>query len=205
MLTPLLAFFLSGPATPAENQDMADAMPTALRAKSAMSYEGVEHTTVGWEHCLAPNAFYEKDKKHITICYELAPRMKELVGDEWVGALAGVVAHEMAHAVIETRDIPMLTSEEAAADELAAITLVAAGMERSLISLSKYYQMEYMEEVMFMQMGLVPALDISDEHPPHGYRAAHLACMIMGGLRLIPDCKDVFQARQSAWTKILHG
>ena len=105
---------------------------------------------------------------------------------------AGVVAHEMAHAVIETRDIPMLTSEEAAADELAAITLVAAGMERSLISLSALPNGVH-GGGMFMQMGLVPALDISDEHPPHGYRAAHLACMIMGGLRLIPDCKDVFQ------------
>lgn len=84
--------------------------------------------------CGQPSAFYDRTKKAIFICYELAKEVLERIAREAgpggnarpqvvAGALFFVLAHELGHAAINLHRLPVTDSEEDAADRIAALLL----------------------------------------------------------------------------------
>jgi hypothetical protein len=91
--------------------------------------------------CKEPNAFYNPSNWRIDICYEMiefiekvAPRPNSPVDgftrDEVVvGALVGVLMHEVGHAVFDMLNVPVFGREEDAADEMAGFIAVQFNKE----------------------------------------------------------------------------
>ncbi len=78
--------------------------------------------------CNAVNAFYDRDSRRITLCYELlldlAKRFEGQPNDLITGALIFIASHELGHALIDVLALPALGREEDAADQLAALAMI---------------------------------------------------------------------------------
>lgn len=78
--------------------------------------------------CGESNAFYDSEKKQLTMCYELYAEFDELFKGEYPkeserdeavgGAFIFVFFHELGHALIDVYDLPITGKEEDAVDQL---------------------------------------------------------------------------------------
>jgi len=98
--------------------------------------------TIAMNKCGQANAFYESDKKLITVCYELIDQFSDLfladatsdedqetAGEAIAGAAMFTLYHELGHALIDLYDLPVTGREEDAVDQLATIILLESGEE----------------------------------------------------------------------------
>jgi hypothetical protein len=98
--------------------------------------------TIAMNKCGQANAFYESDKKLITLCYELIDQFsdifladatsdeeQETAGEAIAGAAMFTLYHELGHALIDLYDLPVTGREEDAVDQLATIILLEGGDE----------------------------------------------------------------------------
>lgn len=194
----VLALLIAGPAPQGHPQDLAQL--ELRRVQSAMMYPGVENTKLEWRYCLEPNAFYSPKDNAVYICHELVDEAKATMGPEWAGVIRSVVAHELAHAVIYREQIPITGSEEAAADELANMTMMAAGMQADVLSLARYW---YYTWSVRPQINMT----LSAEHPAGVERARAAVCLLAGQDRSDADCVRTWQRVQRNWRQLLkvHG
>ncbi len=79
--------------------------------------------------CGAVNAFYSPSQRRITLCYEfvesierIGPKVGEVSEFSYqevvVGAIVGVMLHELGHAVFDMNEVPVMGREEDAADAI---------------------------------------------------------------------------------------
>ncbi|MEZ5923081.1 MAG: DUF4344 domain-containing metallopeptidase [Hyphomicrobiaceae bacterium] len=137
----------------------------------------------------SPNAFYYPLDWQLNICYEIVGFLDKMTPTEPVngvppkrvimGALAGVILHEVGHALFDNLEVPVLGREEDAADQLAAFlalqfdkdvaTTVVTGMAYAQLALKN------------VGMGVVTdRRSFSDEHGTADQRFYNLLCIAYG-------------------------
>lgn len=110
------------------------------RIRKEMSLPGVEVDVI-WVECGHVNAFYFSSiglafgrvvfPRTVALCKELTQINPAIA--RWI------MAHEMAHAIIHQLQIPVTGSEEAAADELAAVYLGLVGRTDDLLIVAEHW------------------------------------------------------------------
>lgn len=133
------------------------------------------------------DAYY--DFASITICYELIAEVWENMPEETtpsgvepidtvVGPLFEIMLHEVAHALFDLLELPVLGREEDAADQVAAYLLLRLGDEaarRLILGTARAY---YYEE---LKTGDCRSLEqYSGEHSTPAQRAFNLLCIAYG-------------------------
>lgn len=154
----------------------------------AMSYEGAEGVKVQWGRCGEANAFYFMAHSLVGLCYELIERGDSPEFIQWV------VAHEMAHAVVSRKGLPIVGSREVAADELATLVLLWTGRRHVVIGAIEH----------FINHGLAsPYLNPTDEHTHNLQRGFSLLCLLAGMERKDPSCQVKYDRATWAWNVLL--
>jgi hypothetical protein len=101
--------------------------------------------SVHFEDCGEINAFYDPEKKRISMCWELLEYTAEQFSKDGANdeeAAAGFVSatiftffHELGHALVDLLDLPITGKEEDVVDQLATWILVAGGEEGALMAI----------------------------------------------------------------------
>jgi hypothetical protein len=146
-----------------------------------MTYPGVEVTVV-WADCNMVNALYVGGV--VVMC-------TELLGAVSPGTIRWIFAHEMAHAVIAQRDVPYTTHNEAAADELATLTLLWMGREDDVMEAATHW------------WSLGRAENPSDDHLGDQRRAVNLGCLALGRAIEGHACTNRYRRATRAWIRLL--
>lgn len=132
--------------------------------------------------CGQVNAWYFDSDLYV--CLELA--------GESEGFQRFVVAHEMGHAYVDQMHLPIVGSEEDAADEFAALMLVVTGNSDDALDAAVYYDTHKEADV------------VSDEHSSNARRAYRLNCMVNGaGLDAVPSCRANYIRAVHSWFELL--
>lgn len=134
--------------------------------------------------CGQENAFYEPDTDTVIICTEMAA--------ETDATVRFVVAHEFAHAVVAELKIAHVT-EEASADELAAVILLGNKDRDAVIAAANW----------FMDL---PPTRTDGVHPPALERARMLVCLddgLDGPLAADPNCVMYFRRATAGWLRAI--
>ncbi len=150
---------------------------------SAMAYPGVD-VAVEWQDCGEVNAYYDAGRHTVVMCNEL-PIDKPAV-------VRFVLAHELAHAVIQQLDIPYTTSSEGAADELATYTMLMAGWRDDVMTAADYTLQRNNPDFAV------------DPHPSDQRRALNMICLAQGSRGLYsPMCTVSWPRVVRAWNLLL--
>jgi hypothetical protein len=136
---------------------------------SMMSFDEVEFR-VTWMKCGQQNAFYFIGPKLVVLCTELQALEH--------GVIRFILTHELSHAVIMQRKVPLSQGmQELAADELAMVMLGATGRADDLRAAARYFASQ-------------PQVDIKwDTHASNARRAHKLRCIA----NEVEDLTDVYQ------------
>jgi hypothetical protein len=145
--------------------------------------------TLAVGECGRPNAYYRKDRRAIVLCYEFLdqlltkfptdPRLNGKTESEKMqlsmGAFAFVLVHELAHAMIDMFELPVLGREEDVADQIATHTLISSGLN----------DLALLGAVMFFDKGrsafyIQSHGELSDEHGLDKQRSLNIACWAFG-------------------------
>lgn len=99
--------------------------------------------------CGEANAYYEADKRRISLCWELVAyyagvffaeaetdEEQEEAGEAVAGATLFTLFHELGHALIDVWDLPITGREEDAVDQLATIILLEGGEDGETAALN---------------------------------------------------------------------
>lgn len=162
------------------------ANPDAYRLERVIShftFSGVEVRVV-WESCGQVNAFYLPKERKVILCTELHGRLTP-------GQIRFLLAHELGHAVIHQRGIPVVGySDEIAADMLASYVLYFGGMAGDILDASRF----------FLDLGNPE--DPTDPHPGDVRRGLYLACLGRGEAGGF-WCGAMFLRNKLAWDALL--
>lgn len=133
--------------------------------------------------CGVENAFYSNEDRSITICYELISDFADMAGtdaktDEQLSyrvssSTTFALYHEIAHAMIDAYKLPVLGSEEDAADRFSAVILSGLGSNGEIMTLNA-------AESFGISAKGIRQLAFWDEHPLNQQRLHNLACLIYG-------------------------
>lgn len=175
----VMAGAMANAATPAT------AYPRLDDIRDHMRYPGLE-VTVEWVPCGTPNAFYIPRTRTVRMCTELLPTHPP-------GVIRFFFAHEMAHALIHQLEVPFTYSEEAAADELAAVILVLSNNAEDVSDAADWFATKHMEGWV-----VHPLID----HPDHLKRAVVLKCLSMGR-EAPPQCPRDWNRAVWTWGRLL--
>lgn len=135
--------------------------------------------------CGSINAAYFPPAHTIFVCRELLVLPKPVI--------RFVLAHEMGHAIIDQLDIPIAGSEEAAADELAAVALEAIGDQDAVYSGALWMEQQDVKE------------DVWDDHQSSRKRAAVIMCLADGAesVPVLAECGGKFHHAQVTWSHLI--
>jgi hypothetical protein len=132
-----------------------------------------------------------------------------------VHAMTFVLYHELAHGIFDLLDVPIISGEEGAADNLAAVFAIAAHSSGALIPLSG----AALSEARAHRQGMIPTLSAFADH--HGFdrqRAFNDLCLVYGAApkrfrkfvktNRLPSsraelCPYQYQADLRAWRRLL--
>jgi len=174
------------------------------------------------QECNEVNAFYDPNKKQMTLCYELFDHLmgsfaddqtdEEEAGSKAVAALVFMFYHELGHALIDVYDLPVTGREEDAVDQLATVLLLETwegeDSELAILSSAEWFGIEEEDE----------ELDMADEHSLDDQRYYNLVCWIYGSdpeyfSELADDwglpearaerCSSEYERMSSAWNTLL--
>jgi hypothetical protein len=143
------------------------------------------NVNVRMDQCGRINAFYMPSQSSITFCYEMIEHLANLFAggrSEWTqeqreaveGAYTFIMMHEVGHALIHLLDLPVTGREEDAVDQLATVTLIAAGDKGAQGALAG---------ALSLQPGANHRFDDSDyagEHSLGPVRLYNVMCWIYG-------------------------
>lgn len=137
--------------------------------------------------CGSPNAAYMPGLRTIVVCNELVAKFP--------GSVTFIVAHEMAHAIIDQLDLPITGSEEAAADELAAVYSLSVGHPERVLAAAVFFD------------SLPGGHQLSDPHPDPQQRMWTLRCYEDGAraISVIENCSDIYTHAVRTWGRLLNG
>ena len=138
--------------------------------------------------CGQVNAFYDRSKNAIFVCYELwkniVDRMarekrtdRNDLGSIAAGALSFVFLHELGHTLIDHFSLPVLGREEDAADQIATFLLIR--MAGNNVDIARYWTVGahwfFNKRQLFFTRG-----HFSGEHSVDPQRQFNIACWIYG-------------------------
>jgi hypothetical protein len=147
------------------------------------------------------NAAYDAEDRSISICYEYLAYIQDLskaipptaaaeglTPENYViGPFLEVVLHELAHAIFDMKQVPILGREEDAADQVASYVLLHFGRDearRTVVSIAAMYASEAREAPPKLK-------DFADEHGLPGQRFYNLLCLSYGkDRRMFEDLVD---------------
>jgi hypothetical protein len=134
--------------------------------------------------CGEPNAFYDPEKRLITVCEELVDDLYEAFRagdkgeaelDEAVGnATTFVLFHELGHALVDAYDLPVTGREEDAVDQLSVLVLADGSDEGDRTVL---------DAALSFSGGGEAELDetaFADEHSLDRQRFYNIVCLLYG-------------------------
>jgi len=177
---------------------------------------------IGFDECDEPNAFYDPEKKQVTVCYELVADLYEAFRadyksdeelDEIVSnATTFVFFHEVGHALVDAYDLPITGREEDAVDQLSVLLLADGTGEGDRMVLDA--------AVSFSKQasGELDELAFADEHSLDQQRYYNIICLLYGQneekfASLVKDgtlpgsraerCSDEFARVDKAWDVLL--
>jgi hypothetical protein len=152
---------------------------------SMFNFDGTQ-TKVVWDDCGEVNAYYQNSTRTVTMC-------NELIGAMTPGAIRYVLAHELSHGVIMQLRVPYTGSHEAAADELAAVMLIATGRPEDVLRGAEFWASLGRDENPY------------DDHPGDNRRSFTLMCLVATSMELDPlrTCNADYDRSLSAWVKLL--
>jgi hypothetical protein len=173
--------------------------------------------------CGVANSFYDPDAQRIIMCYELliqvaADLAKSGYSDEELenfvgGTVIFFLSHELAHALIDLLDLPIVGREEDAADQLATVLLLEAGEDGEIAVAGT--------AVWFLQTSKGRRVNRSayaDEHSLGLQRYYNILCWVYGrdpgrhsdlvGNELLPRgratrCSGEYQRMAKSWEQFL--
>jgi hypothetical protein len=177
--------------------------------------------TVALQECGDANAFYDGEKRTLTLCYELAKDMERVfkkdaknrsdLDDLVLAGMEFIFHHELGHAVVDMFDLPVVGREEDAVDELATLIYIRSDDEDTALIAADEFLNEGMEEAR-------DSADQAfwDEHSLSQQRYYTIACLVIGSdlnkhkdlLKQLPelrdrDCEAEFAQKDRAWDKLL--
>ena len=136
--------------------------------------------TIGFEKCGEPNAYYDPEKRAVSLCYELVDDLDAVLGgDREEGAqavsdaLLFTTLHEVGHALVDVLDIPIAGREEDAVDQLAAVMLVDGSEEGSEAAVNG-------ASGLAVDEGELDDLAFADEHALGSQRFYNVLCLVYG-------------------------
>jgi hypothetical protein len=177
---------------------------------------------IGYDECGEPNAFYDPEKKQVTVCYELAEDLYEAFRadyktneelDEIVSnASTFVFFHEVGHALVDVYDLPITGREEDAVDQLSVLVLADGSDEgdQTVLDAARSFAGESQAEL--------DELAFADEHSFDRQRFYNIICLLYGKNRqkfasLVKDgtlpegraerCGDEYARADKAWDVLL--
>jgi hypothetical protein len=202
----------------ADDQKELEGVAAELNKAIALPHDVYIH----FGECGQANAFYDPQKKQITVCYELvasfytafaadAKTEKEL-DDEVGGATAFVFFHELGHALIDVLELPVTGREEDAVDQLSTLILADGSDEGEEMVINGAISLagESEEEL--------DAMAFADEHSLGPQRFYNILCLLYGQNEkkyaalvtegVLPKeravrCKDEFTRTDKAWNTLL--
>jgi hypothetical protein len=134
----------------------------------------------------AANAWYDPDEGTVTFCYEYLAEIYQRAAAEGLegvaardagdGAAAFVLLHESGHAVFDLLQVPLLGSEEDAADVFATVILLRLGRDVALRMLRGAVQNYAMEA----RARRPDEGDFADEHGLDAQRYYNILCLAYG-------------------------
>jgi hypothetical protein len=177
---------------------------------------------IGFDRCDEPNAFYDPEKKQVTVCYELVEDLYEAFKgdfktdeelDDVVGnATTFVFFHEVGHALVDAYDLPITGREEDAVDQLSVLVLADGTEEgdQTVLDAARSFAGETQEEL--------DELAFADEHSFDRQRFYNIICLLYGqnGEKfaslvkegMLPEgraerCADEYARADKAWDALL--
>ncbi len=138
--------------------------------------------------CGQINAYYDRGKSAIFVCYELLNNIVDRItrekrtdpnalGPISAGALSFVFLHELGHALIDHFNLPVLGREEDAADQIATFILV--GLASNSADIARYWPVGAHwffnnRPTLFLRH------NFSDQHSVNPQRQFNIACWVYG-------------------------
>jgi hypothetical protein len=140
---------------------------------------------VAFAQCGKGGATYDRARERITLCYEEADRsfgVLTLVGYEsqtqlltsWIGSMLHQLYHELAHALVEMLQLPVLGRMEDAADQFAVIVLLGHPQGGHLVLGAA----DYLRELATIEAD--GGMEASDPHPLISQRYYNTLCLMYG-------------------------
>ena len=210
--------------SPEERKELDEELKSLEEAAAALNkaFSLPHDILIGFDGCDEPNAFYDPEKREITVCYELVSGIydsfrgthkDEAALDEAVSnATTFVFFHELGHALVHAYDLPITGREEDAVDQL-SVLLLADGTEEG-------EQMVLDAALSFSRQadGELDELAFADEHSLDQQRYYNIICLLYGQderkfASLVEDgtlpgeraegCRDEFARVDKAWDVLL--
>lgn len=149
--------------------------------------------TVALEECGEINAFYDPERRRISMCYELVGAFAEMfladaeteeeaeaAGVSVAGATLFIFFHEAGHALIDLYDLPITGKEEDAVDQLATLILLEAGEDGENAALDGASSFLTEEEEASEDEAGFEELAFWDEHSLDEQRFYNIICWLYG-------------------------
>lgn len=149
--------------------------------------------TVALEECGEINAFYDPERRRISMCYELVGAFAEMflagaeteeeaeaAGVSVAGATLFIFFHEAGHALIDLYDLPITGKEEDAVDQLATLILLEAGEDGENAALDGASSFLTEEEEVSEDGESFEELAFWDEHSLDEQRFYNIICWLYG-------------------------
>ncbi|MDX2087613.1 MAG: DUF4344 domain-containing metallopeptidase [Kofleriaceae bacterium] len=156
-------------------ENVAEGLNKTVRLPASVDVQTVDCDTV--------NAFYDPNSKRIIVCYELLDYFMDVfkgsvkdeteLGNAVLGATMFSFFHEAGHGLIHLLELPAVGREEDSVDQLATLTLIAAGDEGVAMALAGAYWFQ-------LQAKTDRKTPFWDEHAFDGQRFYNIMCLIYG-------------------------
>lgn len=181
--------------------------------------------TLTFAECGTVNAFYDSQKKQISICYELIAdlydtfkdiaKSEEDLDERVFGATIFIFYHEIGHAFVDVYSLPITGKEEDAVDQLSTFILADGTDEGEATALNgaDSFLLQAQKDKQDVE-----DLPFYDEHSLNEQRFYNIICWVYGqneqkyaGLvkeGLLPEeraarCNDEYRKLAQAWSTLL--
>src|SRR5712692_5376815 len=218
---------------PVKNQEYAKALAELKKEKALEAIADnlnkeiaiPQNVTLTFAECGTINAFYDPERKQVSMCFELIEHFYEIfqpdakseaeLDDAVFGAVAFVFYHELGHALAHILDLPITGKEEDAVDQLSTLILADGSDEgeKSVLDGARWFMLE--EEQNDTDIDKLP---FWDEHSLNQQRFFNIVCWLYGQDEkkysylvkngVLPEeraarCGDEFAQLQKSWGKLL--
>lgn len=181
------------------------------------------------EECGRPSFTYDPATRRVTLCYEMSAAVRHVAlqgaarDRAWGvvpaptdsearstadGFLVFGILHEVGHALINQRRLPLLGGEEEAADGFAVFALISAKQWPIPIEAAQWFTWREAEALVADTLPGVNRIDYRDPHLLPGQRYARIACYVRGSQGGSKDpedtrCKAEWSSLSSSWARLI--